>query len=532
MNRTRCLCLSACLLLIAACLPTSAAPGAKPVRVGCYYFPGWSTADRWVPVVEYGGREPVLGCYRDASPAVQDWHIRQATQHGISFWVFDWYCDYHTATISSHNAALDDGFLHASLRSKMDFALMWCNEEAAKPDYTREQLVRLAETIGKRYLSQPNYLRVAGGRNVLVVSRPDRLVERFGVEGTRAALKEMSDAARAWGGFYFVGLKHPTVANLRDLRAAGFDACTLYCYAGNGMAEGQKEAPYSTILPAIEPDWRAASRSRELPIIPCVSPGWDSRPWYGENGLWRTGPTPELFGKMCRAMKECADPGLGLVVAGTWNEFGEGTYLEPTRERGCGMLDALQQAFLPGAKPHKLLQPAAAERAALDFTDIPAHLEEQSFRRGGNLVANPGFEQEWGWESFDGPLAQGTAGDAHSGRRAMVLAKTGSGIKTQVLSPGVPWPGRATNRQEVVPGRSYTVSAWVKGRAQVTLALFDKEGLWLRRYQPVGEGGAPGEWRKIEATVTIDDREAASFDLEVIALADGALVDDVGIWRR
>ena len=524
----RYLCVLACLLSVIA--PVVAAPAPAPLRVGCYYFPGWYSADRWAPILEYGGREPVLGWYRDDLPAVQDWHIRQATQHGVSFWVFDWYYDHRTGTVLEHNAALDKGFLNASLNRKMDFALMWCNEEGGEPDYTEEQILRLARTLGERYFRRPNHLRV-GGRNVLVISRPDRLIKRFGAAGTRELLRRMSEEVRPYGGLYAVCIQSPTAPVLTQMRDAGFDACTLYCYSSHGMKPGQTSAPYARILPEIVPLWRRAAQGRELPIIPAVSPGWDSRAWYGDAGLARTDATPELFGQMCRALKQAVDPALGLALVGTWNEFGEGSYIEPTMARGCTMLDALQRAFFPKAALHKMVAPTPAQRVALQHPDIPAHLEEQIARQQGNLVINPGFEREWGWLTFANTPAEFVTDVAHSGRRSLRLTRAMGGAKSQALAPGVPWPFRAHNLAKLDCGRTHRVSAWVHGRAQVTAALYGADGQWLRRYQPVTEGGRAGAWTKLEAVITINDPQAAAFDLEIVPVDDAIHVDDVGIWR-
>jgi hypothetical protein len=433
--------------------------------------------------------------------------------------------------VLQHNAALDKGFLNASRRSEMEFALMWCNEESGEPDYTEAQLLLLARTLGERYLSQANYLRAPDGRKVLVISRPDRLITRFGVEGTGAVLKAMQAATQEWGGLFLVGIQHPAPKNLVRLRQAGFDACTLYCYSSHGMAAGASAGSYDTILPAMEPLWQRAASGGELPIIPCVSPGWDSRPWYGDRGLVRTECSPRKFGRLCRTLAQYADPALGLVLVGTWNEFGEGTYVEPTEERGCSFLDAMQRAFSPQAEPHGLLRPTAEERTQLVYGDVPAHLEAQLARQDGNLVINPGFEREWGWACFDESPVTFTTETVHSGRRAVLLTQAQGGVKSARLAPGVPWPGRFDNRIRLGPGQSYRIAAWVSGRARLTAALFGQDGAWLNRYQQVAEGGQPGEWRKLEAVVTVNDPEAASIDVEVVPLDESIVVDDVGVWR-
>lgn len=519
--------------LLALCVPVSicAAPPTprKSPRLGCFYFPGWYTADRWAPIQEYGGREPILGYYRDSLPKVQDWHIRQAVQHGISFWVFDWYFDAHTGAVSESNAALDTGFLGASLRSKMDFAVMWCNEEAGAPSYTEAEMLRMVRIVDERYLSQANYLRAPDGRNVFAITRPDRLIEKFGIEGTRALLQKMSAAAQDRGGLYYVAITDPGVKDLSELKRAGIDACTLYCYATQGMPANALSGPYDTILPAARQTWESGAKQKQLPLIPTVSPDWDSRAWYGDKALWRSDPTPAKFESLCRIVKPYIDPNLNMAMVGTWNEFGEGTYIEPTRDRGYAYLDALKRAFFPGSSPHNHPGPSAGELVQLDYRDIPSHLERQVAAQNGNLIINPGFERDWGWVTFDGSRAEFTQTIAHSGRRSLVLAKDRGGVKSQRLEPGIPWPNRWNNLISIKPGVSHRVSAWVFGKASLKCALFDRNGAWLNRYREIAAGGTAGEWRQLSGVITADDPDAVSFDVEIVPSDAMVYVDDVEV---
>lgn len=320
-------------IAVAVLLAGRASASENEIRVGCYYFPGWFCADRWVPVVEFerGQREPLLGCYRDDSPDVQDWHIRHATQHGISFWVFDLYYDYDRGIVSEHDAAVDRGFLNASLRHQMDFAFMWCNESPTT--YTEEKMLRLVQVLGEQYFSRPNYLKVASARCFLVVSDPASIVRQWGVEKTRDVLHKMNAAAAKYGGLYFVAKTNQPASDSPQLLQAGFDACTAYCYAVEGMHDpSQLEASYDSMLPVVEKLWRDGRASSTLKMIPTVSPGWDSRPWFSEHGLYRSGSTPEKFGQMCRSVIPHVDRDLRMVLVGTWNEFGEGSHIEPTKE--------------------------------------------------------------------------------------------------------------------------------------------------------------------------------------------------------
>jgi len=85
-------------------------PAPEPVKsgvsLGVYIFPGWyrdkgrgdypyKTHDEdseWkLCVAKQPGPRPLLGFYDDSLPEVNDWHIKWAVEHGISWFSFDWY---------------------------------------------------------------------------------------------------------------------------------------------------------------------------------------------------------------------------------------------------------------------------------------------------------------------------------------------------------------------------------------------------------------------------------------------------------
>lgn len=507
--------------------------GGKDIRVGCYYFPGWFCADRWVPVAEFeqGKRQPLIGYYRDDSPEVQDWHIRHATQHGISFWVFDLYYDYDKGAVAAHDAALDQGFLKASLCRQMDFALMWCNETPTT--YTEAKMLHLVRVLGERYFSQPNYLKVAPRQCFLVVSDPWAIVRQWGAEKTNRVLKTMKTAAARYGGLWLVAKSNQPARDGRELLQAGFDACTAYCYSAEGMPDPSKpDAPYDTMLPVVEKLWRDGRASKSLKMIPTVSPGWDSRPWWFERALCRKGSTPEKFGQMCRSVLPYVDDDLRLVLVGTWNEFGEGSHMEPTHQWGFGYLDALQQAFFPTAASHEHQLPSESQRQRMNFADVPAFLGQQTERHQGNLVRNPGFERDWGWVYYDETPVALDYQTVHSGCRSVAISASQQGIKPRILQPGVPWPNRPVNLIPLEPGRRYIVSAWVNGRAAITCALFDKNRKFLSAYRPIQTGGSDGKWERLSGELAGDDPSVSWFGVEICTRNGRIYVDDVEVLRK
>lgn len=80
---------------------------------------------------------------------------------------------------------------------------------------------------------------------------------------------------------------------------------------------------------------------------------WDNSPRKGRSGYMLDGATPEMFRScfsqlLCR-MREADCP---VCFINAWNEWGEGTYLEPDERNGYGYLEAVRDArngFSPAA---------------------------------------------------------------------------------------------------------------------------------------------------------------------------------------
>lgn len=488
-------------------------PVESPLLVGCYYFPGHFNAMRWVPMARYRHPYPLLGYYRDGEPEVADWHIKWAVEHGIDYWAFDWYYDHKTGSVHEHNNALELGFLNARYRDLIDFAIFWCNEERSDEAYTEEQMLLLGRTLRDRYFAQSNYLRFEG-RPVVFISRPLRFIDSFGVPGSAAMWRKIS--AEAGAAIYPVALHHQ---QQETLKAAGFAAISAYNYAGVNVPEGQKQAPYDTMVSGYESTWQVARGDGVLPYIVPVSPGWDSRPWYGDSAMVRTNPRPEKFRRMCEAAKSQVDPRLNAVIVECWNEFGEGSYIEPCTQYGFGYLDALRDAFCPDSPHHLDLTPQQLGLSAPQFAEIPIFGEAEIAAQGGNVLYNPGFEKTWGWVYYAGADARTDSSHSHSGARSGQVTPADGGLKS--------W-----YKAEVRPGDEVEVWAWVLcgpgASATVQCALFSESGSWLGRYAAVGRSSA-AEWTLVTEKLTMDDPEARQINLEIVPRGGAVWVDDAGV---
>ncbi len=357
-----------------ACAPKTAKPdleseGSIPLprpistgdyQVGVYYFPGWPTREKWSVLDPFPERTPLLGYYREGDSAVMDWQIKWAVEHGISFFAFDWYWD-RGRRIYEH--ALNEGYLNARFRPYLKFCLLWANHNPPGSFSERDLLAVLDYWIA-HYFRQPEYLTL-DGKPVLIIFSPDRLRQDMGSEAVGHAIRQMRVQAQAAGlpGLFLMGVVDANPDRLAALRAEGYDAGTGYNYARAGMQEeSSATAPYDNAIAGYERIWTAMAGMKILPYVPVAEPGWDSRPWQGNQALVRTGRHPEKFKEMltrARAFVErnpVADK-TKIVLIEAWNEYGEGEVVEPHREWGFAYLDAIRSVFAIERGRHQDLSP-------------------------------------------------------------------------------------------------------------------------------------------------------------------------------
>lgn len=332
-----------------------------PYEVGAYYFPGWTSRTKWAQLDAFPERVPLLGYYREGHPEVMDWHIRWAVEHGIGFFVFDWYWDRGRRQLEH---ALHDGYLRARWRSALKFCLLWANHNPPG-SHSEADLLALVDHWLAHYFRRPEYYTV-DGKPMVVVFAPGNLRNDMGTEGVRAAIARMRERARAAGlpGLFLVGAVDADPAAARALRAEGYDAASGYNYPRAGMEDPEaREAPYALAVPGYERIWRAVADAGVIDYVPVTDPGWDSRPWDGARALVRTGRTPALFADMLRRARHFVDRnpvagGRRIVLIEAWNEFGEGAVIEPHRQWGFAYLEAVREVFARDPDPHRDLTPA------------------------------------------------------------------------------------------------------------------------------------------------------------------------------
>jgi hypothetical protein len=367
--------------------------------VAAYYFPnyhadprnaarlgaGWTEWDlvRAARPRYPGHRQPKVpawGYQDEADPAVMAQKIDAAADHGIDAFIVDWY---HYADGPFLNRALDEGFLGAANRHRLRFALMWANHDWIELFPARrgvpsaliypgsigpDDFDRICDHIIARYFLHPAYWRI-DGRPYFSIYELYRLVAGLGgIDQTRAALDRFRAKAVAaglpgihlnaitWGVQILPGERQ--VADPAGLvRALGFDSVGSYVWVHH-VGVPAMEHPYTAALADYLRFADQADRQFGLPYHPNVSMGWDASPRACQADPFANvgypfmntigGNTPDRFADALRqvAARLATRPAdQRILTFNSWNEWTEGSYLEPDTEHGMAYLEAVRAVF-------------------------------------------------------------------------------------------------------------------------------------------------------------------------------------------
>lgn len=344
------------LALCAALFAFSAAAQEKRYQIGVYYFPGWKDKQQgaafsfpWDKIRPYPDREPMLGWYDEGSDVVARQHIDWMSQFGIDFVAFDWYWNKDNKANLEHALA---AFMRAPNRGKVKFSLLWANHDRLPS--SRDNFERMVTYWVRYYFPRPEYLRIDGMPVVFVFSadmlRKD--AARFG-----ATTKELLDAAQVIAtraglpGIHFVA-GTAAFSPMIDSYAgnSGYSSFSAYNYH-QALSAPVMSRSYLELDQAYREHWGRFLTAGNLPLIVPMTSGWDKRPWGGSNDPLHdlSISSPEQFESHLRAAKSAMDaskfdsPKMGVICC--WNEFGEGSYIEPTKKYGFSYLEKINKVF-------------------------------------------------------------------------------------------------------------------------------------------------------------------------------------------
>ncbi len=376
----------------------------KKTEVAVYYFPNyhrdarnealhgpgwteWELLKRARP--RYPGHRqpniPAWGFEDEADPQVMARKIAAAADHGIDAFIFDWYF-YNDGPFLQRG--LEEGFLQAPNNDRLRFALMWANHDwidihpakrTAKPyldapllypgAVTPETFATIIDHCIQTYFKHPSYWLI-DGCPYFSVYELTKLLQGFGsVEAARGML-DLFRAKTKEAGFPDLHLnavvwENPILTGERPMQDAaqacdllGFDSVTSYVWIHHYATDVFPQVDYTVVRDAYLRYWDACAARFDQPYYPNVTMGWDASP--------RTVPTdeydnlgypfmyaiknntPENFRQaleMAKAKVERSGVPHPFVTVNAWNEWTEGSYLEPDLQNGMGYLEAIRNVF-------------------------------------------------------------------------------------------------------------------------------------------------------------------------------------------
>lgn len=135
---------------------------------------------------------------------------------------------------------------------------------------------------------------------------------------------------------------------------AGFFAYNYYGPATFRFGDGRQVAHnYREWDQGYRDHWSWMLRNSSGYFIVPMSVGWDKRPWGGSRDPEQDKcvSTPEQFEAHLmaarEAMRKYPDKTRDMGVICCWNEFGEGSYIEPTKKYGFDFLERVRNVFGP-----------------------------------------------------------------------------------------------------------------------------------------------------------------------------------------
>ncbi len=368
--------------------------------IAAYYFPNYHTNDarniankgsnwsEWELIKaakpRFEGNDqpktPFWGYTDEKDPKVMEQKIKAAKENKVDCLIFDWYM-YEDGPFL--NRCLDEGFLKAKNVNDVKFALMWANHdwEDIHP-YSRgakhkllypgkvsaKRFEEIGDLIIKQYFTKSNYWKI-DGKAYFSIYDIQKFMDGFGsVAATKAAMERLNSKAIqaglkgihwnivAWGRPILPVEKVP--ANYPELiKLLGFDSATSYVWVHH-VALPDQQTDYNQARDTYFKFWDKASTEFNVPYYPNVSMGWDPTPRCDLASVWGNfgypftntigNNTPANFKKALQLTKDrmLADPiSKRIITINSWNEWSEGSYLEPDTKNKFGYLKAIKSVF-------------------------------------------------------------------------------------------------------------------------------------------------------------------------------------------
>ena len=372
-------------------------------------FTEWTNVKRAKPLYK-GHDQPraprELGYYDLSEPEVMRRQIELAREHGLTG-----FCFYHYR-FGNGRQILEMPVVNLLQSPELDFpfCLCWANESWTRTwdggekhilieqTYSKEDAVTFAEEL-VQFFKDPRYIRVAG-KPLVVIYRSTHLpdVKEY-VNMWREVWRE-NGIDEVYVCAALTGLNE----NVRDL---GFDGGVefpphrgLFPIPPEITLEGICEGGFKGQAYDYR-DWVSLhifSPDPAFTVFRTVMMGWDNTARRGNRSKLFANCTPAIYeawlGKTIQHTLEKNAPEEQIVFINAWNEWAEGTYLEPDESNGLAYLKATKAAIEGKSRGSEILDELSNGEAPSDELRREAH---------AYLTSLNNFIKRTGWSSENNP---------------------------------------------------------------------------------------------------------------------------------
>ena len=292
-----------------------------------YWGQHWTMTNHDPNILDQDGKSqiasnyyPKIGPYSSKDPDLQEYHLLLMKLSGVDGVVFDWYGsrninDYH------YILSATESFIEQIEKTGLKFSIMYEDRvaeqtmEVRATQSTLEAAMLDMTYIDQTYFTSPNYLRL-NSKELLFFFGPNHIIDSEDWQHILARINCSPEIFTLWGASDRVG--NCTVGEFSWIDPLHLDNLLYY---------------YNYTL------------TSSIRLVGGVYPGFDD--YYYEGGWKQTDQydweIDHLGTETFNQTLELSDlyPADFLQII-TWNDFGEGTMIEPTDEFGFSFLEQLQ----------------------------------------------------------------------------------------------------------------------------------------------------------------------------------------------
>lgn len=310
-----------------------------------------------------------LGYYDLRLPIIREEQAQMARDAGVNafcYWHY-WFGNGKTLLADIFNDVLKTG------KPEFPFCLGWANHSWSAKTWNADGATSERLLVEQTYpgiedakmhfgyllkaFNDERYLKIDGKPFLFIFdpsSLPLEYVQNFKKWTTEAGFK----------GLFLVGNIRNRFIIKDDLLENGYDAVTYQRLGGNPFSMNKIQRSILTgwkLLkgcflhrPPYMVDYKkyyeqlVTDEELQNRVLPTILPQWDHTPRSGWNGTLMVNSTPDLFYKLVKkallAVRYKPDE-YKIILLKSWNEWGEGNFMEPDMTYGRGFIDALRKAI-------------------------------------------------------------------------------------------------------------------------------------------------------------------------------------------